>query len=165
MRTDVTGESHRHPPRASVYVAQDNPFATLQFASRGNADGVLGEAVTLNETGRRFAALLGREAMWTVGERMALHLAKAFRRGELRGTAGRTDALRAGCASSPAPHHPTIRLSLGVPAACRTAEKTPFEPVDVASAASVLARRPGRMRSSSRREAPTTGNGLHADLR
>ncbi len=63
VRTDVQGVSGKRPPRTGAYVAQDDPYATLQFAWTGNNDGVLGEAQTFNELGLLMVAEVGRDAL------------------------------------------------------------------------------------------------------
>ena len=83
VRTDVEGVSGKKPPRTGVYVAQDDPYATLQFAWTGNSDGMLGDAQTLTDVGRRAMAALGRDAIWVDTRRMAAYTADAFKRGEL----------------------------------------------------------------------------------
>jgi hypothetical protein len=64
VRTDIEAASGQKPPRTGVYVAQDDEYATLQFAWRGNSDGILGEAETFNELGLRLLAAVGRDALW-----------------------------------------------------------------------------------------------------
>lgn len=64
LRPDVEGISGKKPPRTGVYVAQGDPHATLQFAWTGNADGVLGDAQTFNELGRKLIGEVGRDALW-----------------------------------------------------------------------------------------------------
>jgi hypothetical protein len=88
VRTDIQGLTDQRPPRTGVYVAQDDVDAALQFAWIGDEDGMLGVAETLNETGRRLTAAVGRDAMWIDGQKMAIVASEAFRRGEIsdRGT-------------------------------------------------------------------------------
>jgi hypothetical protein len=88
VRTDVEGVTDKKPPRTGVYVAQGDELATLQFAWTGNSDGVLGEAQTLNDFGKRAAAAVGHDALWVDGNRMAAYAADAVRRGELTLQAG-----------------------------------------------------------------------------
>jgi hypothetical protein len=83
VRTDVEGVSGRKPPRTGVYVAQDDPYATLQFAWTGNSDGILGNAQTLNEAGCRSMKALGRDDMWISGQSMAAYAVHAFEEGDL----------------------------------------------------------------------------------
>lgn len=83
VRTDIEGSSGDLPVRTGVYVAQDDPYATLQFAWTGNEDGILGNAMTLNDIGRRVAAAVGRESLWVDGQKMANYAVDAFKRGEL----------------------------------------------------------------------------------
>ena len=83
VRTDVEAVTGERPVCPGVYVAQDDPYATLQFAWTGNSDGVLGEAQTFNDLGRRVVSAVGRDAMWVDGQKMAAYATDAFRRGEL----------------------------------------------------------------------------------
>jgi hypothetical protein len=83
VRTDVEAVSGKLPLRSGVWVAQDDPLAVLQFAWTGNADGVLGEARTYNEIGRRAVSSIGRDAIWTDAEKMAAYTTEGFKRGEL----------------------------------------------------------------------------------
>ncbi|MED5618020.1 hypothetical protein [Ideonella sp. BN130291] len=83
VRTDVFGVSGKRPPRTGVYVAQDDPHATLQFAWTGNGDGVIGQARTFNDIGLRALAAVGRDALWVDGSKMAAFASDAFRRGEV----------------------------------------------------------------------------------
>lgn len=64
VRTDVEGISGKKPPRTGVYLAQDAPNATLQFAWTGNDDGVLGNAIVFNDVGQRLLAAVGRDNLW-----------------------------------------------------------------------------------------------------
>lgn len=64
VRTDVEGLSGKKPPRTGVYLAQDDPNATLQFAWTGNDDGVLGDAIVFNDVGQRLLAAVGRDHLW-----------------------------------------------------------------------------------------------------
>lgn len=70
VRTDVVGVTGKRPPRTGVYVCQDDEFATLQFAWIGNADGILGEAVTFNDLGWRLVAEVGRRDLWVDDTRL-----------------------------------------------------------------------------------------------
>jgi hypothetical protein len=83
VRIDVEAVTGKRPVRTGVYVSQDDEYATLQFAWVGNSDGVLGKAETLNDTGRRLMAAIGRDAMWVDGQKMATYATDAFRRREL----------------------------------------------------------------------------------
>jgi hypothetical protein len=82
VRTDIEAITDKMPPQTGVYVSQDDEFATLQFAWTGNSDGVLGDARTLNDLGRRAAAAVGRDALWVDGAKMATYATAAFKRGE-----------------------------------------------------------------------------------
>jgi hypothetical protein len=65
VRTDVIVDSGKLPVRTGVYVPQDDPLGTLQFAWTGNADGRLGESKTFNELGLQAYKAIGRDAMYT----------------------------------------------------------------------------------------------------
>lgn len=64
VRTDVEAESGRMPFRTGVYMPQDDPFGTLQFAWIGNADGALGQCETLSELAREYISVVGRDKLW-----------------------------------------------------------------------------------------------------
>jgi hypothetical protein len=83
VRTDAEAVTGKRPVRTGVYVSQDDPYGTLQFAWTGNDDGVLGEAETLNDFGRQVAAAVGRDALWVDGKKMAAFATEAVKRGEL----------------------------------------------------------------------------------
>lgn len=83
VRTDTEGVTGKRPPRTGVYVAQDDPLATLQFAWTGSDDGALGDAQTLNDIGRRAVAAVGDDAMWIDGWKTSSWATGAFARGEL----------------------------------------------------------------------------------
>lgn len=83
VRTDVEAVTGMPPPKTGVYIAQDDEFATLQFAWIGGSDGQLVTAETLNEVGRRAMVTIGRDAMWVDGKRMADFATSGFSNGEL----------------------------------------------------------------------------------
>ena len=83
VRTDVEGESGKMPPRTGVYVAQDDPNATLQFGWTGNTDGRLGKAVTFNAMGLKALAAVGRNALWGDREAITRFVSDAFKQGEM----------------------------------------------------------------------------------
>lgn len=64
VRTDVVCESGRRPIRTGVYVPQDDPYGTLQFAWTGNADGALAACETLSDLAREYMAIMGRDKLW-----------------------------------------------------------------------------------------------------
>jgi hypothetical protein len=64
IRTDVEGESEKRPVRTGVYVPQDDPYGTLQFAWIGNADGALAPCETLSDLALEYLSIVGREKMW-----------------------------------------------------------------------------------------------------
>jgi hypothetical protein len=70
VRTDVVGESGKLPPRTGVYVPQDDPYGTLQFAWTGNTDGRLFNCMTFNELGQQALAAVGRDALWADDKRL-----------------------------------------------------------------------------------------------
>ena len=88
VRTDVEAVTGKKPVRTGVYVAQDDPHATLQFAWTGNDDGILGKAVTFNELGLRALAYAGRAGLWLDGDKMAAFASKSFKRGEMNDRCG-----------------------------------------------------------------------------
>ncbi|PTA74325.1 hypothetical protein C9416_20415, partial [Stenotrophomonas sp. Nf4] len=51
VRTDIVVRTNQVPPRTGIYVAKDDPMASLQFAWTGGY-GELCPAVTLNDVGR-----------------------------------------------------------------------------------------------------------------
>lgn len=64
IRTDIEGETGKPPPRTGVYVPQDDPFGTLQFAWTAHAGGALQACETLSELAREYVALVGRDRLW-----------------------------------------------------------------------------------------------------
>ncbi|HSD40071.1 MAG TPA: hypothetical protein VLC92_21405 [Rhodocyclaceae bacterium] len=76
VRTDVVGESERLPGRTGVYVPQDDPYGTLQFAWTGNKDGRLFECRAFNDLGLEAVNLLGREGLWGGDDLRLLALVK-----------------------------------------------------------------------------------------
>lgn len=70
VRTDVEAVTRKKPVRTGVYVAQDDPHATLQFAWTGNDDGILGKAVTFSPFGLKILNQVGRDALWVDREVM-----------------------------------------------------------------------------------------------
>ncbi len=88
VRTDVEGESGKMPPRTGVYVAQDDPNATLQFGWTGNSDGRLGESITFNALGLKALAAVGRGALWGDREAITRFVSNSFKRGEMNDRQG-----------------------------------------------------------------------------
>lgn len=70
IRTDVTAESGKVPIRTGVYVAQDDPYASLQFAWTGNGGGKLRLANTFNDIGIAVLQKVGRKDLWLDDEKM-----------------------------------------------------------------------------------------------
>jgi hypothetical protein len=73
VRTDIEGESGKVPPRTGVYIPQDDPWGTPQFAWAGGEidedgsrwyDGQLGDAVTFNALGVEIMETIGRSHIW-----------------------------------------------------------------------------------------------------
>lgn len=70
IRRDIVGESGKTPSRTGVYIAQDDPNASLQFAWTGNGGGKLRASQTFNEIGLAALQKIGREALWHDDEKM-----------------------------------------------------------------------------------------------
>jgi hypothetical protein len=70
VRTDVEAESGKMPVRTGVYVPQDDPCGSLQFAWTGNNDGRLFDCSTLNDLGLQAINTVGRDALWTNDSRL-----------------------------------------------------------------------------------------------
>lgn len=64
VRTDVDAQSNELPLRTGVYVPQDDPYGSLQFAWTGNSDGCLSECRTFNDLGLEAVQVVGRDAVW-----------------------------------------------------------------------------------------------------
>jgi hypothetical protein len=64
IRTDVEGESGKRPIRTGVYVPQDDPNGTLQFAWIGNNGGALDLCETFSELALEYLAIVGRDKIW-----------------------------------------------------------------------------------------------------
>jgi len=64
VRTDVEGESGKRPFRTGVYMPQDDPVGTLQFAWIGNSNGALGQCETLSTMALEYMATVGRDKLW-----------------------------------------------------------------------------------------------------
>lgn len=71
VRTDVAGETGKRPMRTGVFIAQDDPHATPQFAWTGNDDGILGQAQAFNDVGLRMLSAVGRDSLWLDSQRTA----------------------------------------------------------------------------------------------
>lgn len=70
VRTDITAESGKTPCRTGVYVAQDDPLASLQFAWTGKGGGKLRPAKTFSDIGLAALQKVGREALWLDDQKM-----------------------------------------------------------------------------------------------
>lgn len=84
VRTDVVGETGKLPPRTGVYVPQDDPYGTLQFAWTGNSDGILGKVQTYNDAGLAAVKAMGRNAIWQDEQKMMAYVIEALKQGHLR---------------------------------------------------------------------------------
>ena len=67
---ELVCESGQVPARTGVYVSQNDPNASLQFAWTGNAAGKLLSGTTFNEIGRTALVSVGRAKLWTDGDAM-----------------------------------------------------------------------------------------------
>ena len=76
IRTDLTAQSGQLPPRTGVYIAADDPNASLQFAALGSEGLCLRNASTFNEIGLAALAAVGRHSLW-FDEKMMLNFARA----------------------------------------------------------------------------------------
>ncbi|WP_426172914.1 hypothetical protein [Massilia sp. TWR1-2-2] len=70
IRTDVTGQSGKTPGRTGVYVSQDDPNASLQFAWMGNGGGKLRPSKTFSDIGIEALKKIGRDNLWIDEEKM-----------------------------------------------------------------------------------------------
>ncbi len=84
VRTDVVAETGRRPPRTGVYVPQDDPYGTLQFAWTGNDRGALSAARTFNAAGLEAVHALGRHALWHDEARMMAYVIEALKQRRLQ---------------------------------------------------------------------------------
>lgn len=63
VRTDFVVRTNQVPPRTGIYVAKDDPMASLQFAWTGGY-GHLCPAMAPNDVGRAVLRQFGRERLW-----------------------------------------------------------------------------------------------------
>jgi hypothetical protein len=70
VRTDVSAESGKPLSRTGVYVAQDDPLASLQFGWTGNGGGRLRPAKTFSAIGLDALQKIGRDDLWLDDEKM-----------------------------------------------------------------------------------------------
>ena len=70
IRSDIVVRTNQVPPRTGIYVAKDDPMASLQFAWTGG-HGELCPAMTLNDVGRAALKEVGRDGLW--GDTEALY--------------------------------------------------------------------------------------------
>lgn len=89
VRTDVVGETGKLPPRTGVYVPQDDPYGTLQFAWTGNSDGILGKVQTYNDVGLAAVKAMGRNAIWQDEQKMMAYVIEELKQGRLQPANGR----------------------------------------------------------------------------
>lgn len=64
VRSDIEGETYERPLRIGVYVPQDDPYGTLQFAWTGNPGGALNMCETLSELALEYVSIVGRDKLW-----------------------------------------------------------------------------------------------------
>ena len=88
VRTDVVGETGKLPPRSGVYVPQDDPYGTLQFAWTGNSDGILGKVKTYNDAGLAAVKAMGRNAIWQDEQKMMAYVIEALKQKRLQPAKG-----------------------------------------------------------------------------
>lgn len=70
VRMDVSAETGQVPPVTGVYVALDDPDATLQFAFAEHHGRELREANTFNDIGLAALNFVGRDALWLDHQKM-----------------------------------------------------------------------------------------------
>lgn len=70
VHPELTAESGHLPPRTGVYIAIDDPHASLQFAWTGAENGRLLDSTTFNDLGKRALATVGRKKLWLDGKAM-----------------------------------------------------------------------------------------------
>lgn len=70
VRSDMTAAFGKTPPQTGVYVARDDPNASLQFAWTGNSKGKLRKSSTFNEIGIAALAFVGRDELWVNDNKM-----------------------------------------------------------------------------------------------
>ncbi|HEY0064189.1 MAG TPA: hypothetical protein VGC21_18885 [Telluria sp.] len=70
VRTDIEGETPRVPPKTGVYVPQDDPYGSLQFAWSGGTGGVLRECPTFNDVGLDALRAVGHRDLWIDEKKM-----------------------------------------------------------------------------------------------
>jgi hypothetical protein len=70
IRSDQTAAFGKMPPRTGVYIAQDDPNASLQFAWTGNSKGKLRKSNTFNEIGIAALEFVGRDGLWSNDSKM-----------------------------------------------------------------------------------------------
>lgn len=61
---DIISGTDNIPPRTGVYIAMDDPQASLQFAWNGAPGGELLPGSTLNDLGRAALSAVGRQKLW-----------------------------------------------------------------------------------------------------
>lgn len=70
IRSDVIADNEQLPPRTGVYIAVDDPNASLQFAWNGERGGELIPSSTFNDLGLAALATVGRSKLWVDQEAM-----------------------------------------------------------------------------------------------
>lgn len=70
VRTDIVGENGKLPPQTGVYVAVDDPNASVQFAWTGGGGCALRMASTFNDIGLAALSAVGRQDLWFNEQKM-----------------------------------------------------------------------------------------------
>ena len=112
VRLDVSAHTGSLPPVTGVYVALDDPNATLQFAFAENGGRKLRKANTFNDLGLDALQFVGRDALWTDHQKMfefatlqnyqSIFYDQIFLQGKLQPTLARVAVKRAAITARPA---------------------------------------------------------------
>ncbi|WP_229205333.1 MULTISPECIES: hypothetical protein [unclassified Duganella] len=70
MRTGITARSGESPPRAGVYISQDDANAAPQFAWPEQDRGQLTDSSTFNDVGLAALHAIGRDGLWFDEQKM-----------------------------------------------------------------------------------------------
>ncbi|MDB5773460.1 MAG: hypothetical protein JWM42_3834 [Burkholderia sp.] len=70
VRTDIESETGKVPLRTGVYIPQDDPHGSLQFAWTGGGRGKLIESATFNDLGLKAFNDIGRKDLWINEDKM-----------------------------------------------------------------------------------------------
>ncbi len=88
IRRDIEGITGKIPPRTGVYMPQDDPNGTLQFAWTGGGYGDLGDTNTYSPLGLEMLRQIGRHALWFDAEAMFRFATQPQYRGVFKGFDG-----------------------------------------------------------------------------